>query len=87
MEITSLDANPKSTDSSLNLPSVNTSFAISRLSKIADQTPASDVDLGRQAEAAIALPENLAGLKFSHTKQKGDCLYIYSQDPDVRCAA
>ncbi len=85
MEITSLDANPISTDASSDLPSVNTSLAISRLSKITDQSPASDVDLGQES-AAIALPESLSGLKFSHTKQKGDCLYIYSQDPDVGCA-
>ena len=32
------------------------------------------------------LPESLLGLKLSHTKQKGDCLYIYSQDRDVECA-
>jgi len=96
MEITSLDANPLSTDASsdllADLPSVNASLAISRLSTItdpqnqADQTPASDVDLGQKSAAAIALPESLSGLKFSHTKQKGDCLYIYSQDPDVGCA-
>ncbi len=86
MEITSLDANPISTDASSDLPSVNTSLAISRLSKITDQSPASDINLGRESEAAIALPESLSGLKFSHTKQKGDCLYIYSQDPEVGCA-
>lgn len=30
--------------------------------------------------------EELAGIKLSHTKQKGDCLYLYSQDREVTCA-
>jgi hypothetical protein len=32
------------------------------------------------------LTEELAGIKLSHTKQKGDCLYLYSQDREVTCA-
>ncbi|MFM7886810.1 MAG: hypothetical protein ACKPCM_08995, partial [Pseudanabaena sp.] len=95
MEITSLDANPLSTNSSsdllADLPSVNPSLAISRLGIItdqrqADQNAALDIDLGRQVKAEIALSESLSESKFSYTKQKGDCLYIYSQDPDVGCA-
>lgn len=87
MEITSLDANPLSTNSSsdllADLPSVNPSLAISRLGIItdqrqADQNAALDIDLGRQVKAEIALSESLSESKFSYTKQKGDCLYIYS---------
>lgn len=39
-----------------------------------------------ETETPSALSEELAGLKLSHTKQKGDCLYLYSQDPQVSCA-
>ncbi len=31
-------------------------------------------------QSTNGLPEKLTGLSLSHTKQKGDCLYLYSQD-------
>ena len=39
-----------------------------------------------ELESPSALSEELAGLKLSRTKQKGDCLYLYTQDPQVNCA-
>jgi hypothetical protein len=39
-----------------------------------------------ESKSPSALSEELAGLKLSHTKQKGDCLYLYTQDPQVNCA-
>lgn len=99
MEITSLDAkdaNPISTDSIPDLPSLNSSLVVSRLSQLTDENPVSDLVSAQEAskqgtltqgtEATITLPEGLSGLKFSHTKQKGDCLYIYSKDREVGCA-
>jgi len=44
------------------------------------------LDLNRRLESASILPEGLAGLKLSHTKQKGDCLYLYSQDRETGSA-
>jgi len=73
MEITSLDANPLidlSVDSS---PSQAKSLITSNLALI-------------QESSADFLTEELAGLKLSHTKQKGDCLYLYSQDRQANCA-
>ena len=32
------------------------------------------------------LSGDLLGLRLSHTKQKGDCLYLYSQEPQADCA-
>jgi hypothetical protein len=73
MEITSLDANPLidlSVDSS---PSQAKSLTTINLALI-------------QESSADFLTEELAGLKLSHTKQKGDCLYLYSQDRQANCA-
>ena len=43
-------------------------------------TPESIINL--ELESPSALSEELAGLKLSHTKQKGDCLYclLYTSD-------
>ena len=49
-----------------------------------EPTPESIINL--ELESPSALSEELAGLKLSHTKQKGDCLYLYTQDPQVSCA-
>jgi len=72
MEITSLDANPLnlSVDSS---PSEVKSLTTSNLALV-------------QESSTDFLTEELAGLKLSHTKQKGDCLYLYSQDRQANCA-
>ena len=73
METTSLDANPLinlSVDPSSSQPK---SLTTSNLALV--QEPSTDF-----------LTEELAGLKLSHTKQKGDCLYLYSQDREVDCA-
>jgi hypothetical protein len=89
MEITSLDAKdapPISTEASPDLASLNSDLATSRLSKVTDKNPASDLASFSRTEAPSALPEGLSGLQISHTKQKGDCLYIYSKDREVGCA-
>jgi hypothetical protein len=41
-----------------------------------------DVSLDRSV-----LSDSFVGLELSHTRQKGDCLYLYSQDRDLNCAA
>ena len=53
-----------------------------------DQTPEPTPEpiINLELEPPSALSEELAGLKLSHTKQKGDCLYLYTQDPQVSCA-
>ncbi|PZO42635.1 MAG: hypothetical protein DCF19_06235 [Pseudanabaena frigida] len=79
MEITSLDTkdvNPPSTDSS-----TDSSLEMSRLNAVNE-----NLTLNRDQEPVSVLPEGLLGLKLSHTKQKGDCLYIYSQDREAECA-
>ncbi|NUN64243.1 DUF1574 family protein [Pseudanabaena biceps] len=40
-----------------------------------------------QESATKVFSEELAGLKISRTRQKGDCLYIYSQERQVNCAS
>ncbi len=72
MEITSLDANPLnlSVDSS---PSEVKSLTTNNLALV-------------QESSTDFLTEELTGLKLSHTKQKGDCLYLYSQDRQANCA-
>ena len=50
---------------------------------ITDVNPDSHPDAGTKTSI---LSEELAGIKLSHTKQKGDCLYLYSQDREVTCA-
>ena len=81
MEITSLDANPldTSTDSGAD-SSQPASLSINRLNVVTDD-PVQIPD-----SAPSFLTEGLAGLKLSHTKQKGDCLYLYSQDREFNCA-
>jgi hypothetical protein len=73
MEIRTLA--PTETTGDVNLPS----------SDLAPETiPEATTNL--ELEPPSALSEELAGLKLSHTKQKGDCLYLYTQDPQVNCA-
>jgi len=79
MEITSLDTKdvkPLPIDSIID-SSPNSNLTMSQLSSTTDQ-----LALNQRLESASILPEGLAGLKLSHTKQKGDCLYLYSQDRD-----
>jgi len=83
MEITSIDTkdvNPLPIDSVID-SSPNSNLTINRLSSTTEQ-----LDLNRRLESASILPEGLAGLKLSHTKQKGDCLYLYSQDRETGSA-
>jgi len=61
--------------------SPNSNLTMNRLSSTTEP-----LDLNRRLESASILPEGLAGLKLSHTKQKGDCLYLYSQDRETGSA-
>ena len=83
MEITSIDTKdvkPLPIDSIID-SSPNSNLTMNRLSSTTEQ-----LDLNRRLESASILPEGLAGLKLSHTKQKGDCLYLYSQDRETGSA-
>ena len=94
METTSLDANPITVDANLdsrldtnsdadaNQPSNLTS---NQINVSTNNLASSNLALTRDSVTSI-LPEELAGIKLSHTKQKGDCLYLYSQDRQVTCA-
>ena len=90
MEITSLDANPISTDASPEALSLNSSLSSGLNSSLTMSRSITTTDKKAALEEEIAsepvLLESLSGLKLSHTKQKGDCLYIYSQDREVECA-
>lgn len=47
-----------------------------------------DAPINKELESATKVfSEELAGLKISRTRQKGDCLYIYSQERQVNCAS
>ena len=87
MEITSsLDANPllaTSPDSSTDAGT--DANQPSRLPNHRLSTPTIKPTLIQESSPSI-LTEELAGIKLSHTKQKGDCLYLYSQDREVNCA-
>ena len=83
MEITSIDpkdVKPLPIDSIID-SSPNSNLTMNRLSSTTEP-----LDLNRRLESASILPEGLAGLKLSHTKQKGDCLYLYSQDRETGSA-
>lgn len=83
MEITSIDAKdvkPLPIDSIID-SSPNSNLTMNRLSSTTEP-----LNLNRRLESASILPEGLAGLKLSHTKQKGDCLYLYSQDRETGSA-
>ncbi len=58
------------------------------------EVTALDTQDAAEPASAISTPtENhplsgeLLGLRLSHTKQKGDCLYLYSQEPQADCAS
>jgi len=53
---------------------------------VTSEKPIENLELNLKRESAAALSESLGSLKLSHTKQKGDCLYLYSQDSQVGCA-
>ena len=83
MEITSIDTKdvkPLPIDSIID-SSPNSNLTMNRLSSTTEP-----LNLNRRLESASILPEGLAGLKLSHTKQKGDCLYLYSQDRETGSA-
>lgn len=86
MEITSLDANPLLTPSLDSGTDAGTDAnQPSRLPNPRLNASTSKPTLVRESSPSI-LTEELAGIKLSHTKQKGDCLYLYSQDREVNCA-
>ncbi len=56
-------------------------------SKLDEKNPHStSTPLSLPASPPPALPEELLGLKLANTKQKDDCLYLYSQDRHSDCA-
>ena len=87
MEITSsLDANPLLTPSPDSSTDAGTDAnQPSRLHNHQLSAPTIKPTLIQESSPSI-LTEELAGIKLSHTKQKGDCLYLYSQDREVNCA-
>ena len=87
MEITSsLDANPLLTPSPDSSTDAGTDAnQPSRLPNHQLSAPTIKPTLIQESSPSI-LTEELAGIKLSHTKQKGDCLYLYSQDREVNCA-
>ncbi|MBD2178358.1 DUF1574 family protein [Pseudanabaena sp. FACHB-1998] len=101
MEIISLDAKSSSIDSDPDLgeaSSANVGLPIRPLVDIEENQQIqeqSQAQIQERQDSQIKvlsarlpdhLPESLSGLKLSHTKQKGDCLYLYSKDGDVNCA-
>ncbi|PZV17762.1 MAG: hypothetical protein DCF20_05175 [Pseudanabaena sp.] len=87
MEITSIDANPLVISPSVDSRSdAGADANLSSLSNNRLSEYPNDPILVRGSSPNI-LTEELSGIKLSHTKQKGDCLYLYSQDPEVNCAA
>jgi hypothetical protein len=84
MEITSLDV--KENVNSAPTDASQTSSLTEILLNPTTGNLVLDQALGQELASASILPEEFAGLKFSHAKQKGDCLYIYSQDREVRSA-
>jgi hypothetical protein len=96
METTSLDANPITVDENLdvNLDTNSdadadaiqpSSLTNNQINAATNNLASSNLALERESSTSI-LTEELAGIKLSHTKQKGDCLYLYSQDREVTCA-
>lgn len=100
METTSLDANPLTIDANPDVnPDVNpdshpnagveasqdSSLTSDQINATTNNLASPNLALDRESSTSI-LTEELAGIKLSHTKQKGDCLYLYSQDRTVTCA-
>ena len=94
METTSLDANPLTIDanpdldpdSDLGIKAIqSSSLTDNQKGETTNNLAASNLSLDRDSSTSI-LTEELAGIKLSHSKQKGDCLYLYSQDREVNCA-
>ncbi|MFM7602789.1 MAG: D-alanyl-lipoteichoic acid biosynthesis protein DltD [Pseudanabaena sp.] len=87
MEITSsLDANPLLTSSPDSSADAGTDTnQPTHLPNHRFSASTSEPTLVQESSPSI-LTEELAGIKLSHTKQKGDCLYLYSQDREVTCA-
>jgi Protein of unknown function (DUF1574) len=56
-----------------------------QINETTNNLPLSNLASEQESSTSI-LTEELAGIKLSHTKQKGDCLYLYSQDREVTCA-
>ena len=100
MEITSLDANPLVPITDLIDPIDPSSDGSQADSLVTDQlsnavfVENSDQKLGKkQIDKSLAeelssrvFTEELVGINLSHSKQKDDCLYLYSQDQEVNSA-
>ncbi|MBD2188873.1 D-alanyl-lipoteichoic acid biosynthesis protein DltD [Pseudanabaena mucicola] len=97
METTSLDANPITTnpkhnskeESNFNLEEIHRLNNVINNANINVNIPIPNVvskfEFGQDG-ATTTFAEGLAGLKLSHSKQKGDCLYLYSKDREVNAA-
>nr|WP_055077076.1 D-alanyl-lipoteichoic acid biosynthesis protein DltD [Pseudanabaena sp. 'Roaring Creek'] len=97
MPLTSIDAitdsapnvaiHPEQSPSSLEYRSANDRLSENRLSENRlSENRLNQKSLALVNETKGILTEELAGIELSHTKQKGDCLYLYSQDREVNCA-
>lgn len=93
MEATSLDANPikdAHPDSHLDTnPDADANHASNSTNNHINATTynisSSNLASVRESSTSI-LTEELAGIKLSHSKQKGDCLYLYSKSREVTSA-
>ena len=92
METISLEANSLLTDLSTDTgkdsdqPSSLTNNQDVTNQDVTNQNLASSKLEFKQDRSNSIFTEELAGVKLSNTKQKGDCLYLYSQDREVDCA-
>ncbi|MFZ4727119.1 MAG: D-alanyl-lipoteichoic acid biosynthesis protein DltD [Pseudanabaena sp.] len=94
MEITSLDANPitdVNPDANLDVDldanpdaeaSQPSSLTNNQINGTNNNLAFSNLNLDRESSISL-LTEELAGIKLSHSKQKGDCLYLYSKGQEV----
>jgi hypothetical protein len=93
MEATSLDANPikdANPDSHLDTnPDADANHASNstnnHINAATNNISSSNLASVRESSTSI-LTEELAGIKLSHSKQKGDCLYLYSKNREVTSA-
>lgn len=88
MEIISLDAKSSSIESDPDLgeaPNASVGLAIRPISDSEENLLPERKNIPTNV-LTEGLPESLSGLQLSNSKQKGDCLYLYSKDGDVNCA-
>ncbi|MFN5260843.1 MAG: D-alanyl-lipoteichoic acid biosynthesis protein DltD [Pseudanabaena sp.] len=99
MGTTSLDANPitdanpdANPDSHLDVnldadadANQSSNLTNNHINATTNYLASSNLASDRESSTSI-LTEELAGIRLSHSKQKGDCLYLYSRDREVSCA-